>query len=699
MLGPCCDFDSVFQLPQPWVILLVKRLFSFVLGTPALLAYTTWPLVEGDIGTDKILATGSVHSHAALFFRLWVRCIRRTMLGLLLGVTVFGAQASRADSPIQERAWFEDHSGVLTWEEVKSEEFKPYTGLLGRGFGSDPIWIRLLVAPRLQGDPFGSAGRYILRIKPAHLDEIELFDPLDVSGKARRTGDIHPLGEDEYPSLYFNFSIPQADAPRYIWLRLKSSRSRLIDVEAMSDDDVRQSDILQEMLSAAYLGVLVLFFGWALNVYLNAPETLLALFVLKQFWAMVFALFGLGYARLLFDGHLSPGGINTLSDLTMIVYVFFGLAYQHNFAKEMRPPAWILRLFRIAIYLVPIELLLLVTGNAMEAVALCAGTVLFAATVGVLITILARYPEPGVGQASVFVAKPLLIGAHVLILSSVLLGVLPAIGWTDAPRVLVHVPMTHALLSGLLLMWILQVRAHRLLLRQAQNEAQLLALSEKVATERNHREEQQHLLAMLAHELKTPLSAISMMLDRFRASPDTVQGMKLAINEMNVIVNRCVQAGRMADKKLELHRTAFDPLVVLEDIVRSRHGDALIQCAGEKGLKLISDEQVVRMLLSNLLENACRYGAPGEVVQVSLAPHAEAGVNGVLFVVSNAEGPAGRPDPERVFSKYYRGPHARRQTGSGLGLYLVAGFASRLGGTVRYVPNPLTIRFELWLPL
>lgn len=692
-------FDRVFQLLQPWVILLVKRLFSFALGTPVPLAQATWPVVDGEVGTDKFLVTGSIHSLAVRFFRLWMRCIRRSMLGLLLGVVVFGAQASRADSPIQERAWFEDHSGVLTWEEVKSQEFKSYTGLLGRGFGSTPIWIRLLVAPRLQGEPVGSAGRYILRIKPAHLDEIELFDPLDVSGAARRTGDLYPWGEDEYPSLYFNFSIPQADAPRYIWLRLKSSRSRLIDVEALSDDDVRQSDILQEMLSAAYLGVLVLFFGWALNVYLNAPEKLLALFVLKQFWAMVFALFGLGYARLLLDGHLSPSGINTLSDLSMIVYVFFGLAYQLSFAKEMRPPAWVLRLFRIAFYLVPVELLLLVTGNAMAAVALSAGSVLFAAMVGILITILAKYPESGTGRTSVFVAKPLMIGAHALILSSVLLGVLPTMGWTDAPRVLVHVPMTHALLSGTLLMWILQVRAHRLLLRQAHNEAQLLALNEKVSTERKHREEQQHLLAMLAHELKTPLSAISMMLDRFRATPETVQGMKLAINEMNVIVNRCVQAGRMADKKLELHRTAFDPLVVLEDVIRSRHGDALIQCAGTNGLKLISDEQVVRMLLSNLLENACRYGAPGEVVHVSLAPHAEAGVKGVLFVFSNAEGPAGRPDPERVFSKYYRAPHARRQTGSGLGLYLVAGFSNRLGGTVRYVPDPVTIRFELWLPL
>ena len=692
-------FDRVFQLLQPWVILLVKRLFSFALGTPVPLAQATWPVVDGEVGTDKFLVTGSIHSLAVRFFRLWMRCIRRSMLGLLLGVVVFGAQASRADSPIHERAWFEDHSGVLTWEEVKSQEFKSYTGLLGRGFGSTPIWIRLLVAPRLQGEPVGSAGRYILRIKPAHLDEIELFDPLDVSGAARRTGDLYPWGEDEYPSLYFNFSIPQADAPRYIWLRLKSSRSRLIDVEALSDDDVRQSDILQEMLSAAYLGVLVLFFGWALNVYLNAPEKLLALFVLKQFWAMVFALFGLGYARLLLDGHLSPSGINTLSDLSMIVYVFFGLAYQLSFAKEMRPPAWVLRLFRIAFYLVPVELLLLVTGNAMAAVALSAGSVLFAAMVGILITILAKYPESGTGRTSVFVAKPLMIGAHALILSSVLLGVLPTMGWTDAPRVLVHVPMTHALLSGILLMWILQVRAHRLLLRQAHNEAQLLALNEKVSTERKHREEQQHLLAMLAHELKTPLSAISMMLDRFRATPETVQGMKLAINEMNVIVNRCVQAGRMADKKLELHRTAFDPLVVLEDVIRSRHGDALIQCAGTKGLKLISDEQVVRMLLSNLLENACRYGAPGEVVHVSLAPHAEAGVKGVLFVFSNAEGPAGRPDPERVFSKYYRAPHARRQTGSGLGLYLVAGFSNRLGGTVRYVPDPVTIRFELWLPL
>ena len=74
---------------------------------------------------------------------------------------------------------------------------------------------------------------------------------------------------------------------------------------------------------------------------------------------------------------------------------------------------------------------------------------------------------------------------------------------------------------------------------------------------------------------------------------------------------------------------------------------------------------------------------------------------GVLVTVRNQPSLAGKPDPQRVFEKYYRSKGARRSSGSGLGLYLVSGLAQSLGGEIRYRTDldPQDVVFELWLPV
>jgi signal transduction histidine kinase len=66
--------------------------------------------------------------------------------------------------------------------------------------------------------------------------------------------------------------------------------------------------------------------------------------------------------------------------------------------------------------------------------------------------------------------------------------------------------------------------------------------------------------------------------------------------------------------------------------------------------------------------------------------------------ITNQVGPAGWPEADRVFEKYYRSPHARRQTGSGLGLYLVRHLTQAIGGQIAYKPSTSQIRFVLNLP-
>jgi signal transduction histidine kinase len=68
------------------------------------------------------------------------------------------------------------------------------------------------------------------------------------------------------------------------------------------------------------------------------------------------------------------------------------------------------------------------------------------------------------------------------------------------------------------------------------------------------------------------------------------------------------------------------------------------------------------------------------------------------MAVVSQPGAAGLPDRQRLFSKYYRAPHAKRQAGTGLGLYLVRSLAHTLGGRIEYEPEGDSVRFVLSLP-
>ena len=112
-----------------------------------------------------------------------------------------------------------------------------------------------------------------------------------------------------------------------------------------------------------------------------------------------------------------------------------------------------------------------------------------------------------------------------------------------------------------------------------------------------------------------------------------------------------------------------------------------------------TDRQLLEVILGNLLDNALKYRAQASVIELSAHPQSRGELAGLSISVSNIPGEAGRPDPVHVFKKYWRGPGASRLAGTGLGLYLSAMLAKRLGGELRYQPQNSQVRFDLWLPI
>jgi two-component system, sensor histidine kinase LadS len=316
-----------------------------------------------------------------------------------------------------------------------------------------------------------------------------------------------------------------------------------------------------------------------------------------------------------------------------------------------------------------------------------------------LMTYLGRYKSFKEDPESAMLPKPILLVLHGVLMASVALSVFPFLGFVRASIYLLYAPIVHAIISGSILVYVLQVRAHRKTIVNEQIKGKYSVLKEKLLLEQEFRQEQQNLLEMLAHEIKTPLAVIRLLVRRKSTSENVLARVDQAASEMRTIVDRCVQAARTTDKEHPFQKTQLDPLVVLRDVAHTHVSPNRIEILCDHGFSVEADEQLIRMALSNLLENACKYGNPALPVTVTLQQTLENGREGVSFVVANAPGSAGWPDADRLFSKYYRSPHAHRQTGSGLGLYLVTIFAKQCGGFVRYCPTEERVRFEFWIPL
>jgi signal transduction histidine kinase len=234
-----------------------------------------------------------------------------------------------------------------------------------------------------------------------------------------------------------------------------------------------------------------------------------------------------------------------------------------------------------------------------------------------------------------------------------------------------------------------------LLFRTLRREAEL---------ERRHR----NFLSAITHELKSPLASV-------RLSIETVlQGRADRSASEKFLANALSDTGRLQDLvqkvlevtrydrgggDLELHGGCLSDVV--EDAVAafSRRVAATgtrIEADLEPGIRAHVNEEAFAIVVSNLLENAAKYGGEDPRIDVRLAV-VDRGA--VLEVQDNGPGISDREIPF-IFDRFYRaGDELTRTTnGTGLGLYLVKQIVTAHRGTVDVAatgPNGTIFRVTL----
>ena len=193
-----------------------------------------------------------------------------------------------------------------------------------------------------------------------------------------------------------------------------------------------------------------------------------------------------------------------------------------------------------------------------------------------------------------------------------------------------------------------------------------------------------------AHEIRTPLAVITAQAHVMARSPSAQERaaaqahLERAIARTSHLAQQLLDlaalddAQRPAPRDLDVAQWLRAALAQAAPAAMAQHIELSLDAPDCLPVRL--DLPAFESIVQNLLDNAVRYASAGGNVAVALQHSGQR-----LWVAVQDDGPGiALHDQDKVFERFYRGPHANHpgSTGSGLGLAIVQQAVLRLGGQV-----------------
>jgi signal transduction histidine kinase len=202
-------------------------------------------------------------------------------------------------------------------------------------------------------------------------------------------------------------------------------------------------------------------------------------------------------------------------------------------------------------------------------------------------------------------------------------------------------------------------------------------------------------LATMSHELRTPLNSILGFAQILRDAPALETDPKLRRYTENILssgrmllemINDLLDLAKIEAGKLQVRCEKVSPNDIVEvvcNMVRPMLAETEIKLSYDVDPAtpiLVTDGAKVQQILYNLISNAIKFTAEGEV-RVTVCPVQDERV--ALAVIDTGPG-IGRDEQLRIFERFTQldSSYTRRYRGTGLGLSIVKELTALLGGTV-----------------
>jgi signal transduction histidine kinase len=208
-------------------------------------------------------------------------------------------------------------------------------------------------------------------------------------------------------------------------------------------------------------------------------------------------------------------------------------------------------------------------------------------------------------------------------------------------------------------------------------------------------QQQQNFVMAITHELKTPISVSRLNLETLQRHKLDDEKKEKLLNmtmqetlRLDNLINNILISSQLDGHSYRISKEELNFSDLVNDVTHQflmRYHDRKLVLQVEEDIDITGDPLLLKLLVSNLLENANKYSPKDKAITIELNEDAEA----IHLSVKDEGCGIGNEEKRNVFKKFYRVGDERTRTtkGTGLGLYLCKKIAEDHGGSIAVEDN------------
>ena len=587
-------------------------------------------------------------------------------------------------------SYFLDSSNTLTLEQIQqlqsAQKFSRLEGGFSLGYRSDSLWLYLplnnVTATKLE--------KYI-EIPFSFLDRVELHHVVDDALISRMvSGDSIAQSQKALASLNPSFVVNLLPGLNDIYIRVKTTSALAGAVNIYTDEEFKTTGDRQLFSYGLFFGSAFLFAIVSLSFGLVRKRRIFLVYFGFLLSALLekFSTLGLMGYLILPEKPGIAGGL--VGFFIGVAAVFATIFFVMLFKMRQRHP-YLYKLMLLILLMSIITTISVPLGYYQQTAPFL--------LLGALLTVLMA---PRLSFAIVKAKEPfrliLLLGYLIYVVSLGLtsLYVLGFLSYSDLyPNAGLVTVFAHALITFFALVALAQKDIQQR--DRASEESKLAAVKQTEMLAKL--EEQKRFMAMLAHEFKNPLANIRLNLELIKNSEESRRLTRCigSIDRMNRIIDRCnseIETHYLDDlmfkKEVNLKQLLDDEIEFL-----NFRSDVRVHIDTDNCF-VISDPEMISVVLKNILENAIKYRLAQSLVDVTLSSGSDSHVK---LAVVNTTRHSHSFNAEVIFERYYRHPKDLKHVGSGLGLFIVKSICNKLDIAISARVDGAKFHLELEIPI
>ena len=593
-----------------------------------------------------------------------------------------------------EISLYVDSTRRMDIQDVSRQVFMPFSLLLNRSFEPTTRWLKIAVqVPAEQRTPL------VLVVGPYFLADLELYYEEGGRWFQQRSGAKHPTLQLNCSIGHHCFNLPLAGAnQRVYFLRINTTNGFYVSAKVFDSDRFASETTAKSLLHGIQIGILLTLIGWSAIYLLRFRTLLVGLFCLTQISALFLYCVSNGITLREFVSD-SPELYAPILTIAFCLRLIFATCLCFELLRRWQTRAWFSYYCLLWLTFWFVQVALIFFGQIKPFMLLLNWLFLFTAPFFLALAIyqsqqLTRQLRVSWTIGALTVGL-LMFADAILLLADSGISLLTSIPGTGV-SLLVAVAL-YSLLLGYSKMqqeqWL-------------QTMFELNTLKAQTDYEQRQLKERSTLIDMLSHELKNPLATIRMALGSLKSIfgrsehaaefGERFVSITQSIDNMNQVIDRVGQVDAIEQKNFVLRYEECAVLETIESLPLITAQSERFKILGLRAISLQTDRLLFTTIINNLLDNALKYSPSGTMIEISVSTLS---TGKLLCSVSNEVESNHAPDPDALFTRYYRSMYSHDKPGTGLGLVLIKSLCEILKGSVSYRFEYNRVFFSVELPL